>query len=156
MKKILSKVWMWIEGLWNDLDRLIDKLVPIAVNVTQVIKKAVESEKTTAVLEIIKFTIPGDTDDKIINKAVELAKKYIPKVALQLEIIDSISGIEDINEQMQAVVEALKNSNDDTKSDYWHEFTAQFLKAMADGKLTLGEAGSLAEYHFRNYVQLKK
>jgi hypothetical protein len=109
-------------------------------------------------LEIIKFAIPGNTDDKIIDKAMELAKKYIPEIAIRLKIISSIAGIEDTNEQMLAVVEALKGVNKDTQSDYWHELAAQVLKALANEspggiKITLGEAGVLVEYHYKNYIQ---
>jgi hypothetical protein len=50
-------------------------------------------------------------------------------------------------------VEALKGANKDTQSDYWHELAAQVLKALSDGKITLGEAGVLVEYHYKNYIQ---
>jgi len=155
MKKLLQKIWTFIEGLFSKFEQKVEKYVPVATNIVEAVKKVVESQTTGAVLEVIKFTIPGDTDDKIIDKAMELAKEYIPKIALQLNIIESITDIEDVNEQMIAVVNALKNANDDTKSDYWHELAAFILKQFADGKLTLGEAGAIVEYHYQNYVRPK-
>jgi hypothetical protein len=156
MKKLLQKIWTFIEGLFSKFEQKVEDLAPVATNIVQGIKKVVESQTTDAVLEVIKFTIPGDTDDKIIDKAMALAKEYIPKIAKQLEIIDAITDIEDVNEQMIAVVNALKDANDKTKSDYWHELAMYILRALADGKITLGEAGAIVEYHFRNYIQPKQ
>ena len=155
MEKFLQKIWAFVVGMFSKLEQEVEKYVPVATNIVEAVKKVVESQTTGAVLEVIKFTIPGDTDDKIIDKAMELAKEYIPKIALQLNIIESITDIEDVNEQMIAVVNALKNANDDTKSDYWHELAAFILKQFADGKLTLGEAGAIVEYHYQNYVRPK-
>lgn len=149
----MTKVWKWIRKMWKNLDKTVEKVIPIATNIVQGFKTAVENKQVGYVLDMVKFAIPGDTDDKIINKAMELAKKYIPKVALQLGIINSILDIEDTNEQMLAVVEALKGANADTKSDYWHELSAQILKALSDNKITLGEAGVLVEYHYKNYIK---
>jgi hypothetical protein len=156
MKKFLKKIWNFIEGLFIKLSDRVRLLAPVATNIVQGLKKVVESDTTTAILEVIKFSIPGDTDDKIIDKAMELVKEYIPKIAKQLEIIDSVANIEDVNERMIAVVNVLKDANSDDKSDYWHELAAFILRALADGKITLGEAGAIVEYHYQNYVKPRK
>lgn len=153
--KFFAKLWAWLKSLWMSLDKKVEKLVPVATNIVQGLKKAVEDEQVLSVLEVIKFYIPGDTDDKIIDTAVKLIRKYAPKIALQLEIINSITGIEDVNEQMLAVVEALKYADPDKKSDYWHRLASEILKALADDKLTLGEAGALVEFHYTNYIKQK-
>jgi 5-bromo-4-chloroindolyl phosphate hydrolysis protein len=155
MKNLLTRIWAFIEGLFSKLEKKVEQYVPVATSIVEGLKKVVESGTTGAVLEVIKFTIPGDTDDKIINKAIELAKEYIPKIAKQLGIIDAITDIEDVNDQMIAVVNVLKGANDETQSDYWHELAAFILKKLADGKITLGEAGAIVEYHYQNYVKLK-
>ena len=155
MKKLLQRIWAFIEGLFSKLEKEVEKLVPVATNIVQGVKKVVESGTTDTILEVIKFTIPGNTDDKIIDKAMEIAKEYIPKIAVQLNIIESVTDIEDVNDQMIAVVNVLKNANADDQSDYWHELAAFILKALADGKITLGEAGAIVEYHYQNYVRPK-
>jgi hypothetical protein len=151
--KLMKKVLKWIRETWENLDKAVGKAIPVATAIVQGLKTAVENDQVMYLLEIIKFAIPGNTDDKIIDKAMELAKKYIPEIAIRLKIINSIAGIADTNEQMLAVVEALKGANKDTQSDYWHELAAQVLKALSDGKITLGEAGVLVEYHYKNYIQ---
>ena len=156
MKNLLTRIWAFIEGLFSKLEKKVEQYVPVATSIVEGLKKVVESGATGAVLEVIKFTIPGDTDDKIINKAMELAKEYIPKIAKQLGIIDAITDIEDVNDQMIAVIDVLKDANNETQSDYWHELAAFILKKLADGKITLGEAGAIVEYHYQNYVKPKE
>ena len=155
MKNIIQKVWSFVENIFTKLDNKIEKLIPVAANIVEGVKKALENEQVISVIEVVKFAIPGDTDDKIIDKAIGLAKEYVPKIALQLGILKSITDIEDVNAQMLAVVAALKDANADEKSDYWHELAAFILKKLADGKLTLGEAGAIVEYHYKNHIQNK-
>lgn len=156
MKNLFKKIWNFIEGLFSKLEREVEKYVPVAVNIVEGVKRTVENKQFKSVLEIVKFSIPGDTDDKIIDKVMAVAQEYIPKIAIQLNIIESITDIEDVNEQMIAVTNALKSSNDEQKSDYWHELAAFVLRRLSDGKITLGEAGSIAEYHYQNYVKPQK
>lgn len=153
MKKFLSKIWTFIEGLFSKAEKEVEKYVPIAVNIVEGVKRTIESRTFKSVVEIVKFAIPGDADDKIIEKVLAVAGEYIPKIADQLNIIESITDIEDVNDQMIAVVHALKSVDGDTQNDYWHELAAFVLKKLADGKITLGEAGAIAEYHYQNYVK---
>ncbi|MGM0377848.1 MAG: hypothetical protein ACQEQ0_13840 [Bacteroidota bacterium] len=156
MKKLFKKIWGFIEGLFVKAEEQVERYAPIAVNIVEGVKRTVENNQFKSAVEIVKFAIPGDTDDKIIDKVLAVVQEYIPKIALQLNIIESITDIEDVNDQMVAVVNALKHANADEQSDYWHELAAFVLKKLADGKITLGEAGSIAEYHYQNYVKLRK
>lgn len=155
MKTFFAKIWAWIEMLFSKLEKEVEKYVPVAVKVVEAVKKTVENNQFLSVIEIVKFAIPGDTDDKIIDKVLGVVQEYIPKIALQLNIIDSITGIDNVNDQMIAVVNALKEANSEQQSDYWHELAAFILRKLADGKITLGEAGSIAEYHYQHYVKPK-
>src|SRR6056297_3053881 len=105
---IFQKVWKWIENLFSTIEKKVEKLVPVATNIVQGVKKAIEDNRTEYVLEVVKFSIPGDTDDKIIDKAMKLAREYVPKIALQLQIINSITDLDDVNDQMVAVVDIVK------------------------------------------------
>lgn len=153
MKKLFSKIWAFVEMLFVKAEDEVMKLVPVAVNIVEAVKNTMDDSKFISVVEIVKFAIPGDADDKLIDKVLEVTREYIPKIALQLGIIQSINDKATINEKMVAVVEALKNANADDQNDYWHELATFILRKLADGKLTLGEAGSIAEYHYQNYVK---
>jgi len=150
---IFQKVWKWIENLFSTIEKKVEKLVPVATNIVQGVKKAIEDNRTEYVLEVVKFSIPGDTDDKIIDKAMKLAREYVPKIALQLQIINSITDLDDVNDQMVAVVEIVKQISPEEQSKYWHELAKQILYALADNKITWGEAGAIVEYHYKNYIK---
>ena len=150
---IFQKVWRWIENLFSTIEKKVEKLVPVATNIVQGVKKAIEDNRTEYVLEVVKFSIPGDTDDKIIDKAMKLAREYVPKIALQLQIINSITDLDDVNDQMVAVVEIVKQISPEEQSKYWHELAKQILYALADNKITWGEAGAIVEYHYKNYIK---
>lgn len=150
---IFQKVWKWIGGLFGKIEKKVEELIPVATNVVEGIKRVFENDQILTALEWVKFVIPGDTDDKIIDKTLELLKRYIPKIALQLEIINSITDIEDQNEQMIAVLDVLKNASKEEQSKYWHELAKQVLYALSDNKITWGEAASLVEYDYRNRIK---
>jgi len=154
MKKLLKKVWGWIEGIFSSIEKTVEKsFIPVATNIVEGIKNAIESDQISMINAIIKFAIPGDIDNKIIDKALKITRKHIPKIALQLQLINSITKIEDTNEQMIAVVNVLKNASKEEQSKYWHELAKQILYALADGKVTWGESASIVEYHYKNYIK---
>ena len=151
--KIFKKAWNWVTGLWSKLDKKADQIVPVAVNVVQAVKKAIESETFEVVKEIVKNTIPGTVDDAIIDKAVSIAEKNIPVIDIQLEIIKAISETEGTPEQMKASLSALKN----VFGDKWEKFTTglaqSIIEAFSDGKCTGAEAYRLAKEYYDEYVK---
>lgn len=153
MKNLLKKIWEFVEKIFGKAEDEIMKLAPIAVKIVEGVKNTMDDSRFIPVIEIVKFAIPGDTDNKIIEKVLATAREYIPKIALQLNVIQSIGENATVNEQMIAVVEALKGLNQQDQSDYWHELAMYILRQLADGKISLGEAGSIAEYHYQNYVK---
>lgn len=150
---LLRRVLDWIWKLIGAMDRRIKILIPVVTRVVQGVKLAVENEEVLTALELAKFIIPGKVDDIIIARVVQLVKKYIPKIALQLGVVNSLVEVEGEQERINAVMKALKVSTKDMKSDYWHELAAQILKALGDGKITLGEAGVLVEFHYKNGIK---
>lgn len=149
----LSRAWSGVTGLWSKLDKKADQIVPVAVTVVQAVKKAIESETFEVVKEIVKNTIPGTVDDAIIDKAVSIAEKNIPVIAIQLEIIKAISETEGTPEQMKASLIALKN----VFGDKWEKFTTglaqSIIEAFSDGKCTGAEAYRLAKEYYDEYVK---
>lgn len=154
MKNLFRKVWGWIEEIFSSLEKTVEKsFMPVATNIVEGLKKAIENDQVSMVLAVVKFAIPGNIDNKIIDKALKLTRKYVPQIALQLQLIDSITEIEDTNEQMIAVVDVLKNASKEEQSKYWHELAKQILYVLADGKVTWGESASIVEYHYKNYIK---
>lgn len=155
MKKIFGKVWSWFSGLWKKADNVVDKIIPVAVNVVQGVKKAIDTGNLDIVAEIAKKLIPGTVDDVIIDKAVEIAKKNIPRIAIQLDIIKNISEIEGTPEQMKEALLALKNVFGEKWEKFCTGLAQEILVVLSDGKVTWAEAAILSKRYYDEYVKPK-
>ena len=67
-------------------------------------------------------------------------------------MISSIAGMTDPNQQLNAIFANLKLSSDETKAIVYRGLAALILQKLSDGKLTLAEAGDIAEYYYQNVV----
>jgi len=135
------------------LDKKVESLIPIASNVVQAIKVVMENGKLDMMATVLKQLIPGVKDDLIINSAVALAKKYVPVIALRLEIITSITNIEDPELQLIEIFGKLQ----DTSKVKWQMFCSQLAQQividMADEKITWGEAGVYLELYYKTVIK---
>src|ERR1700749_3829927 len=102
--KLLRRIWATIAGLFHNLDDELKKLVPVAINVVEGIKAVMDSPVADVLETIIKKAIPGDADDVLIDKITATIKTWIPKVLLELNMVNSIANIQDTNEQLNAIL----------------------------------------------------
>lgn len=155
MKKLFIKVWSWFSGLWKKTDNVVDKIIPVAVNVVQGVKKAIDTGNLDIVAEVAKKLIPGTVDDVIIDKAVEIAKKNIPRIAIQLDIIKNISEIEGTPEQMKEALFALKNVFGEKWEKFCTGMAQEIVVVMSDGDITTSEAWTLTKRYYDDFVKGK-
>lgn len=153
--KLLQNLIKWINGLWIKGDNQADKYVPIAVNVVQAVKKAIDSGNVDIIAGVVKNIIPGTVDDVIINKAVQIAKDRIPKLAIQLNIVKDILAIEGTPEQMQSALIALKNVFGPKWEMFCTGLAQEILVVISDGKVTWDEAWRLTKKYYDEYVKPK-
>jgi hypothetical protein len=102
------------------------------------------------VLGIIKVAIKGQADDVIIDKVQAVVKEWVPKVLLELQIVDSIANITDPNEQLKAILAKIKMSSNETQNMLYHGLAAIVLEKLSDGKLTWSDSVAISEYYFNN------
>lgn len=150
MKKFLSKMWAFITNLWNSLDGVVEKIVPIAINVVNAVKTVNENSTGDIIELVVTKAIPGKADDVIIAAARIRLKAILPKILLELNIIKSISSIKNPNDQLKAILSAINMSSDAAKNIYYHGLSALILESLADGKLTWSESVHIAQYYFDN------
>ena len=142
----LKKVWAAIGKAWDRLNDEVKVLVPVAINVTQVIKEIVkEGTFTGSILDMITLKIPGTIDDRVL----ELIRKWVPELLLRLVVVKNINDIDDPNEQLVAILEEIKLFNDDQKELFWDGFAKKFLEYAADG-ITKDEVGYLIKWYYDN------
>lgn len=155
MKKFLRKIWDSVKQLFQKVDKSVDQLAPIAINIVQGVKTVVDGPVDDIVAAILKKAIPGVADDVIIDKVHQLVIKYVPEVLGRLLMIQSIASIPNPNDQLQAIVKQLRISPDEQKNIVYHNLATLILEKLADGKLTWGEAAVISEYVYQNKVKLK-
>lgn len=152
MKKFLQKLWAGIVDLYDRLVWNTKKVVPLAINIVEAIKKVMDSPVDDVILEIIRLSVPGDADDKMIEKVKDLVEKWLPVILLKLKMVDSISGIENKNEQLKAILEQLKLSPDAVKNVYYHSLASLILEKLSDGKIRWSDAVAISEYAYQNLI----
>lgn len=155
MKTFLKKVWSAVKTAYDKLTGATKKFIPVAINVVEGIKKAMDSPVDDVVLTIVKTAIPGDADDKFIDKAKATIEQWLPKILIELKLVESIAGIEDKNEQLKAILAQLKLSSDETKAIVYHGLASLILEKLSDGKLSWSDSIAISEYYFKN-VHVKK
>lgn len=150
MKNVLKKIWLFIAGLWNSLDALIEKYAPIATKVVEAIKTVNESTTGDVIEMILAAVIPGKADDVFIRALREKLRKILPEIILKLSIAKSVAEIEDPNEQMKAILAQINLSSNEAKNIYYHGLCALILEALSDKKITWSESVQIAEYYYTN------
>jgi hypothetical protein len=134
------KLGQWFKRQMRNISEDAKTLIPAAIAVTNQWKAFIDSP----VADLVTALIPGNVDDAIKNKL----REKLPAVLLKLQLAHAIAGIEDINEQLKAILDVLKLSGDDAKDRFYHEFCYTTIEVLSDGKLTMGEASILAQMYF--------
>ena len=145
---ILKKIWKAIGKVFHKIDEETKKLIPIAVNIVEAIKNFEASSTMDFVEFVVTTAIPGDADDKIIAKVRSITKEWLPKILLELKVVQSITDLTDDNAKLQAILAELKLTS--TKGILYKGIAAKFLELMADGKFDFDDACNLVSYYFAN------
>jgi DNA polymerase III delta prime subunit len=150
MKKFIANIWSKIKDLYNSLVGTSKKYIPIAINIVEAIKKVSDSPVDDIILSIVKAAIPGTADDVLIDKVKDTVEKWLPKILLELRLWQSVSNIENQNEQLQAILNEINLSSDETKSIIYHGLAALILEKLSDGELSWSDSVAISEYYFKN------
>lgn len=152
MKKLIKKLFNFIKKLYVSLKDETKEYLPIAIKTVEAIKKVMESPVDDVLLSVIGCVIPGLPTNKI-NIIKAKIEAELPKILLEMNLVNSIANIEDTNAQLQAILDALKVSTDDTKAEKYHTLASKLLIVLSDGKVTWSEAVMFTEWYYQTYVK---
>jgi len=150
LKLFIAQIWDFISGIWKKTTSEIKRITPIAVKAVNALKSINDSFAGDVIETVIASIIPGKTDDVFIAMLRQKLREILPKVILNLNIVNSISNIGDANEQLKAIVSAINMSSNETKNIYYHSLCVLILEALADGKLSFSESVQISEYYYTN------
>lgn len=142
MKKILKKIGDWISNLFHSISPKIQKAVSIAINVTNAIKNF--DLKNPSVADILTTIIPGDVDDNVKN----ILRAELPKIVVELKLVDSTLNLKDPNEIMEAALKVLQQLDKDYSSAFLHSMATLIAQVVADGKLDWKDAVYIVQYFY--------
>lgn len=142
-----------IASLFQSLRSETKRLVPIAINVVEGVKTVMDSPVDDVLLEVLKKAIPGTADDILIDKIKEVVKEWLPKIILEMKMVQSVAEIEDQNEQLKAILAQFKLNSDESKNIFYHGLASLILEKLSDGKLSWSDSIVISEYYFKNVVK---
>lgn len=151
--KALKKLWSWVERVFNQLNAKTKELVPVAINVVQAIKDFELSGSADFIEFVVTKAIPGDADDKAIIAGREIIRKWLPKILLELQMIEVAAGTDDINEKLQLILKRLKLSSDETKNIVYHGIASLIIEKLSDGDLSWSDSIAISEYYYKNILK---
>jgi len=111
--KLINKISAWLKELKLKLIKIRIKYLPVAVNVVQAVKKAINNGTLDTIEDILKFVL-NDVGDKVVDVVVGYLKKHIPELCVELEILNATTNTNDI----ESALKALKS----TYGDKWEQF----------------------------------
>lgn len=145
LKNFLHNLWQSIKHLFDKVEEEVKQEVVVAITVVQQVKAIIDSP----VADVVTALIPGEVDDEIKAKL----REWLPKILLELNLVQSIAHIENINDQLNAILAQLKLASDDAKNAFYHSLASLILQKISDGKLSWSDAVAIAEYYYQNHVK---
>lgn len=163
MGTIIGNFLRKLAKVFKGLTAKVKDSIVIAVTAVNAIKLIVENPITGGVIQFIidfvKKTIPGKVDDVIIDDLWEKLKSELPKLLINLTMLNEINQITDpdekaakVEEQLKIAIAKIQFSTDEQKKVFWRGFSDLLAEAISDGKITWSELGGLTEYVFKNEV----
>jgi hypothetical protein len=136
----LKKLWEGIKKIFMGLRSKSKAWVTIAIQVVEGIKTVM----ATPVADVITSIIPGSADDKV----KEVIRLWVPKVLLQLHMVEAIIDIKDPNEQLNAILAKIKLSDKETRNIIWHGLGSLIIEKLSDGKFSWQDSVAVAQYYY--------
>jgi hypothetical protein len=138
MKNLIKRITSIAKKLFSDAFIFLKAQSIVVVNVTDMLKSAVESD-------VVKFIVensPTKIDDVILEKL----KVEIPKVAFKIAVVHGImSNSDNSSEAIDKLITHLKGLNPGARVSFWVMFSGELNLALSDGKINLSEAFMLAQ-----------
>ena len=153
IKIILLKVKAFVLTIYDKADELVERIVPVAINVVEEIKKINETTTGDIIELIITKAIKGEADDLIIRNLRVKLKEKLPEVIEVMRLALNIAKVDDKNLQAKMVLDAINFSPEQVKNAHYHTFCSMLIESVSDGKLTWGESVILAQYVYDNIYQ---
>ena len=134
-KRTVAKTGLLLNNAYDKMSEVGKDVVPPAVKVTQFLKTFFESNKDDIAVDIISGINP--VAGKYAEKVKVFLEKYLPKLAVKLEIINSMLELEGLEASTEYIMK--KFAITENRGEKALAFAAELANFLADGKLTIEE-----------------
>ena len=134
-KRIVAKTGLFLNNAYDKMSEVGKDVVPPAVKVTQFLKTFFESNKDDIAVDIISGINP--VAGKYAEKVKVFLEKYLPKLAVKLEIINSMLELEGLEASTEYIMKKFAITED--RGEKALAFAAELAFFLSDGKLTIEE-----------------
>lgn len=149
LSKLLKSIGKFFARIWNGILPELKKAISIGVTITNAVKNFDASNPMA--LDILTAIIPGDWDNKLVTKM----RAELPKICIELKLVDATLGLTDPQEIMKAAVKTLQQLSGDYRSAFLNSFSIIVAQVAADGKLDWNDAAYLLKWYYDNQAKLK-
>ena len=134
-KRMVAKTGLFLNNAYDKMSEVGKEVVPPAVKVTQFLKTFFESNKDDTAVDIISGINP--VAGKYAEKVKVFLEKYLPKLAVKLEIINSMLELEGLEASTEYIMKKFAITED--RGEKALAFAAELAFFLSDGKLTIEE-----------------
>jgi len=152
MKKLLLKILTFVKKIYEKLVDETKIYVPMSIKVVQTLKQIMDSPVDDILLTVVSSLVPGIPVAQV-NIIKQKIENYLPKLLIELNLVNSIANIENTNDQLKAILDAIKCSPDDVKAEKYHTIASKLLVILSDNKITWGEAVMFTEWYYQTYMK---
>lgn len=144
------EILRYIKKLYNRIFASVLDLVKdhalMAVNITNNLKKVVDSPIT----DLITTIIPGDIDGKVARSLRKILPVVLEKITMALKLVEAGASKSEI---IEVALTYLREGTKEQKTLFLISFAAELNVVLADGKITFSEAVILSQLI---YKEMKK
>lgn len=152
MKKLFLKILSFIKKMYSKLIDGSKIYIPISIKVVEILKEIMDSPVDDILLVLLTRLAPTlpIAQINIIKAKIE---QSLPRLLVELNLVNSVVNAPTVNEQLQMILDALKVSPDNVKAEKYHTIASKLLVILSDGKITWGEAVMFTEWYYQTYLK---
>lgn len=140
LKTFLANIWEHIKDLFHKIEPKAKDAIAIGVKVVDNIKAAFDS----GIIDTIESVIPGDLDDKIIEKI----RVALPKIVTELQLASNCINETDPAKILQCAIDTLKGlAGTNAQKDFFDSLATEIAVVVADGELNWDDAKTIAKWY---------
>lgn len=142
LKTFLHNIWASISHLFGGLAAEAKVAIHYAAIITDAIKNFDTAHPEVA--DILTAIIPGNVDELIKQKL----RAALPKIVVELRLVDATLGLTDPNEIMLAAVKVIQGLTGSVRSSFLNSLSTLIAEVTADGKLDWNDAAYIEKWFY--------